>query len=106
MLPAGLGRHPGPGLLRGHATQPDQALDLQFRWHIHYDHHVETCLATALGQQGHVMHDDRPRRRRGVHRGPFGRLHPLADQRVDDRVELGAQPRIAEHDLAEPLPVQ
>jgi hypothetical protein len=52
------------------------------------------------------MHDDRPRRRRGVHRGPFGRLHPLADQRVDDRVELGAQPRIAEHDLAEPLPVQ
>jgi hypothetical protein len=25
---------------------------------------------------------------------------------VDDRVELGAQARIAEHDLAEPLPVQ
>ena len=52
------------------------------------------------------MHDDRPRRRRGLYRGPFGRLHPLADQRVDNRVELGTQPRIAEHDLTEPLPVQ
>ena len=52
------------------------------------------------------MHDHRSRRRRGSRRGPFGCLHPLPDQRVDDRVELGAQAWIAEHDLAEALPVQ
>ena len=67
---------------------------------------VEAALAAALGQQRHVVHDDGPCAVSGLHGGAFGRLHPLADQRVHDLVELAAQPGIGEHDLAEALPVQ
>jgi DNA-binding SARP family transcriptional activator/pimeloyl-ACP methyl ester carboxylesterase len=106
LLPAGLGRHPGPGLIRRHAAQADQPLELQFRRYVHHDHHVETGPAAALGQQGHVVHDDGAGWLGGLHGGLFGRLHPLADQGVHDLVELGPQPRIAEHDLPQPFPVQ
>ena len=41
LLPAGLGRHPGPGLIRRHATQGDQPLDLKLGRHVDHDHHVE-----------------------------------------------------------------
>jgi DNA-binding SARP family transcriptional activator/pimeloyl-ACP methyl ester carboxylesterase len=106
LLPAGLGRHPGPGPVRRHAAQVDQPLDLQFGRYVHDDHHVEASFTPALGQQGHVVHDDGARRPGGLHGGAFGCLHPLADQGVHDLIQLGAQARIAEHDLAQPLPVQ
>src|ERR1700722_6883336 len=72
LLPAGLGGHPGPGLIRGHAPLADQPLDLHVSGHVHHDNEVEAALAPAFRQQRHVVNQDRSARIRS--RVTLGRL--------------------------------
>jgi hypothetical protein len=105
LFPGGLGRHPGPRVLGGHAAVPGQPLDLQLRRHVHDDNKVKPGIPgpSALGKQRDVMHDHR--------RAAGGRLffrsgHVLVYQGMNDRVQPTARFLIGEDHLAELRPVK
>ena len=66
---------------------------------------VVVALQLVLGQQRHVVDHD-PARADGRDGLLFELLGPLGHQRVHDRVELGQQAVVGEHQLTQPRPVQ
>jgi hypothetical protein len=89
------------GLFSGHAAVALEPFDLQPRRHVDDHDKVVGGGHPVLGDQRHVVHDDRSGPRRSLqlrHPGP----HP----RVNDRVQLPAQLRIGEDDIPQSRPVQ
>ena len=79
----------------------DQPLGLHPRRHIHDHDLVEAVREMILGKQRDVVDHDRRLVRRLLQ---FA--HPRANQGMDDGVQLSAQRRVREDELAEPFPVQ
>src|SRR5580704_10605418 len=101
LLTASLRRDPRLGLLAAHAAKPDQPVELRPWRHVAHDDQVVGARQAVLGDERHVVHDDR------AWPGAVLQLaHASADARVDDRVEDGELLLIGEDDVPESDAIQ
>ncbi len=92
---AGLGVDASDGVGAVHAAR-DEPFEPELSRRFHVNGEVEVGSPAGLGQQWDVLDDD------GVVRLGGGELSgPLADSRMDDRLEFGARVRVVEDDAGE-----